>query len=278
MPQLQQPEFSAKLSGTGAIAMTFPHDRLGTVEFQDDVGGALSIKAQQGLATMNLRKLAGRSQQVQLPEGGYEITLKTVDKIGLYHGQVAAQSKNLLATNDFIWVTPTAATPKGETPSVVRRRWDLWGGYGEHNGVAGISLAKADAAARLGWGADGALGVNFDAKDYFGQLGVFTRATLVRERLSFDLGFGVAQAHKSRQSQPTAVQVTSSSSSAGIDPVSGQIITEMNIDKAFHPDAYMRLHVDLGQALGVFLSWHTLFSQISDNQLLLGMAFKDLFR
>ncbi len=253
--QIQRPEFSAKLSGSGAIAMTFPNGRSGVVELNGDIAGDLHILSENGLAEINFYKARGRSQKLVLPAGAYQITLKDKNRIGFYKADIDGKNQNLLASNDFIWAnlmgdleskgpsqTQTLnsqhTSSQGEPVSPVE--YMVFAGYAgmSESPVAGGTLTFAGTVFKPGITASMTMG-----EEHLSRIGLFFRTSLASNHMWLETGVGTAQRPRLKTAEPDA--------------------ETRPWRRDFFPEAFVRLNLIPNEVWGVFADYHSTWRSLS---------------
>lgn len=102
---LQRPEFSAKLSGAGSIAMTYPRLELGELKMAPELVGRIRIAAVSGRSHFSFKKIPGQEKSLTLPVGRYQVAMSRGKDVGFAVAEINRQGGVFLKDDDFLWAS-----------------------------------------------------------------------------------------------------------------------------------------------------------------------------
>lgn len=99
----QHPEFQSRLSGRGALVVSFPAKTNGVYNLDKDLSGELTLAAVNGMNFFKFYKNRGEEKSISVPAGGYLLTLEDSQEIGVSQARLAANKTIKLKRSDFQW-------------------------------------------------------------------------------------------------------------------------------------------------------------------------------
>jgi hypothetical protein len=100
---VQRPEYHADLHGQGAIVLSQPRQRLGTVRVDPGIVGYVHVVSLSGLGTFQVAGQVAGTAEYHLPEGSYRALIRRSDKIGEASFVISRNSAAELRPEDFVW-------------------------------------------------------------------------------------------------------------------------------------------------------------------------------
>jgi hypothetical protein len=99
----QKPEYSSRLSGRGALVMSFVKQKTSEVFIDESLVGEITFSAKRGMQMFRIYKPTVEKKSVRLTPGGYEMVVRDGDQIGQLEFEVEANKPYSLAKNNVIF-------------------------------------------------------------------------------------------------------------------------------------------------------------------------------
>lgn len=99
----QSPEFDSKLSGQGAVVVSFPSRINGEILLAENLQGEFTFASTKGMNFFKFYKSRGDVQSVEVPQGKYNVTLLESHRIGKSQIQVKSKKEVPIKESDLIW-------------------------------------------------------------------------------------------------------------------------------------------------------------------------------
>src|SRR3989344_4127574 len=80
--KVQSPEFESKLTGQGALVVSYPARINGQVLLANNMQGEITLTAAKGLNFFKFYKNKGEDRVLSVPRGQYEVTVTDENKMG----------------------------------------------------------------------------------------------------------------------------------------------------------------------------------------------------
>ncbi len=109
--KVQSPEFESKLTGQGALVVSYPARINGHLQLSNPTQGELTLASARGLNFFKFYKNRGEEKTISLPKGQYDVTLVEPDRVGSGQIEVTEHQSQALKTETLVW-------QKREVPSV----------------------------------------------------------------------------------------------------------------------------------------------------------------
>lgn len=101
--KIQSPEFESKLTGQGALVVSYPARINGKLALSGDVRGELTLATAKGINFFRFYKNKGEAKTVSLPRGVYEVTVLEEGRIGKGNVEVFEQETQDLSPQSLTW-------------------------------------------------------------------------------------------------------------------------------------------------------------------------------
>jgi hypothetical protein len=101
--KVQSPEFESKLTGQGALVVSYPAKINGQVALAAPVQGELTLTAAKGINFFKFYKNKGEDRTVSVPKGVYEVTVTEADRVGTGTITVNENQTQQLNTENLVW-------------------------------------------------------------------------------------------------------------------------------------------------------------------------------
>ena len=99
----QNPEFSTRLAGKGAVALAIPSYGYGSLQFNDDISGEVVISSRKGQHYTSFKKRSGKSKSIQLPIGSYNLFVKNEKGFGSKNIEVQPGQEQKIQRKQIVW-------------------------------------------------------------------------------------------------------------------------------------------------------------------------------
>ncbi len=109
--KVQSPEFESKLTGQGALIVSFPSRINGQVQLASPTQGELTLTTSKGINFFRFYKNKGEDKVISVPRGTYDVTLTEENRIGTGQIEVTEHQSQALDTDGLVW-------QKRDVPSV----------------------------------------------------------------------------------------------------------------------------------------------------------------
>jgi hypothetical protein len=109
--RVQSPEFESKLTGQGALVVSYPARINGQVQLAKTAQGELSLSSVKGINFFKFYKNKGEEKTISLPKGEYDVTLIEENRVGTGQIQVNEHESLALDIDGLVW-------QKRDVPSV----------------------------------------------------------------------------------------------------------------------------------------------------------------
>lgn len=104
---VQHPEFDSKLTGQGALVVSFPAKINGRLQLPQTLHGELTLAAANGVTFFKFFKAKGEDRTISLPYGTYDVTVKQPERVGAGRMELLSDEEIPLREADLIWSKPT---------------------------------------------------------------------------------------------------------------------------------------------------------------------------
>ncbi|MEQ1877662.1 MAG: caspase family protein, partial [Bdellovibrionia bacterium] len=101
--KVQSPEFESKLTGQGALVVSYPARINGQIALADPMQGELTLTAAKGLNFFKFYKNKGEGKVLSVPKGNYEVTLVDESRIGTGKMEVTENQTRSLSSETLVW-------------------------------------------------------------------------------------------------------------------------------------------------------------------------------
>ena len=116
--KVQSPEFESRLTGQGALVVSYPARINGQLELAKPVQGELTLTASKGINFFRFYKNKDEERTISLPKGKYDVSLLEQDRLGIGQIEVSEHKTQALNIESLVWqkrdVPPVRA--KGAQP------------------------------------------------------------------------------------------------------------------------------------------------------------------
>ncbi len=99
----QKPEYSSRLSGRGALVMSFVKQKTSEVVIDEKLTGEITFSAKRGVQMFRIFKPAAERKSVRLTPGAYELVVRDGDQIGQLEFEIESNKPYILAKNSVIF-------------------------------------------------------------------------------------------------------------------------------------------------------------------------------
>lgn len=110
----QHPSRDMNLVGTGDVVMTDLRQTNASIIFDENMGGRLFIRDQNGALIAELYKKSGRKMELGLPYGNYSVLLEKGSELLATNVTLEGQKRIVIAENNFGKVSPEKTVVRGE--------------------------------------------------------------------------------------------------------------------------------------------------------------------
>jgi hypothetical protein len=101
--KVQSPEFESKLTGQGALVVSYHAKINGQIALAAPVQGELTLAASKGINFFKFYKNKGEDRTVSVPKGEYEVTVTEDDRVGTGLITVNENQSQNLNTENLVW-------------------------------------------------------------------------------------------------------------------------------------------------------------------------------
>lgn len=103
--KVQSPEFESRLTGQGALVVSYPARINGHLQLADPIQGELTLASAKGVNFFKFYKNKGEEKTLSLPKGRYDVTLMDESKVGTGQIEVTELKSQELNPNTLTWRT-----------------------------------------------------------------------------------------------------------------------------------------------------------------------------
>ncbi len=103
--KVQSPEFDSKLTGQGALVVSYPARTNAKLELTKPTNGELTLTAQKGINFFKFYKNKDEEKTLSLPKGHYDVTLVEPNRVGTGAIDLDSSETHVLDSNNLVWRT-----------------------------------------------------------------------------------------------------------------------------------------------------------------------------
>ena len=100
---VQHPEFDSKLTGQGALVVSFPARINGRIKLPKGLHGELTLAAANGVTFFKFFKAKGEDRAISLPYGTYDVTVNEPSRVGTGRIELLSDEQIRLRDSDLVW-------------------------------------------------------------------------------------------------------------------------------------------------------------------------------
>ncbi|MCB0385126.1 MAG: hypothetical protein KDD43_07015, partial [Bdellovibrionales bacterium] len=100
---VQHPEFDSKLTGQGALVVSFPARINGRIKLPKGLHGELTLAAANGVTFFKFFKAKGEDRLISLPYGTYDVTVNEPSRTGTGRIELLSEEEIPLRNSELVW-------------------------------------------------------------------------------------------------------------------------------------------------------------------------------